>query len=99
MTDTPHDAAERPAYKELMRWLASDFFDGQVPSGYSKRVNAALAEAADSQAVRLLTDLLRVAFKDEMFLTQNGVPMEATPGVRRAVRKVRAYLAALTEQP
>ena len=40
-----------------------------------------------------LERLLKVAFKNDMFLTQNGIPMEATPNVRRAVKQARAALA------
>lgn len=43
-----------------------------------------LVDAAD--------ELLRVAFRDEDFLTQNGIPMAGTPGVRRALRKYRSAL-------
>jgi hypothetical protein len=39
-----------------------------------------------------LSELVRAAFRGDDFLTQNNIPMAATPGVRRALRKARAAL-------
>jgi hypothetical protein len=77
----------------LMAGPARNFVEAASPD-----VILALLDRLD-RAETALDGLLRAGFRGDDFLTQNGIPMTATPGVRRAVRKARAALADRPDSP
>jgi hypothetical protein len=67
--------------------------DGRLAAWLRNAAPDLIAAAEREAKLRAaLRELLRVAFRGDDFLTQNNIPMAATPGVRRALRKARAAL-------
>lgn len=107
MTQTPRKAVPMTLpskteheLEELLRRVEAHDDDGdaayiELCAEAAAALPALLAAARREARLAAATErVLRVAFTDDgRFLTQNSVPMDSTPGVRRAIAEARSVLA------